>query len=138
MVATSLSLPFNRMADVREITRAARMWDSSPITSSVSPSLKYSFSGSALMFTNGRTTMDGTTSPPRAWLPAAYVNERSSARTVVALAGRRAGSLARHRVTNWASSGGTSGRSVSTGAGVTSRMRRMISASPSPRNGSRR
>src|SRR3989442_183411 len=43
------------ITEVREITSRARIFDSCAMTSSVIPSAKYSFSGSALRFTNGST-----------------------------------------------------------------------------------
>src|SRR5438876_11128260 len=56
MVRTSLSLPFRRIAEVREVTRGALTPARSEMISSVRPSLKYSSPGSGLRFTNGRTT----------------------------------------------------------------------------------
>ena len=44
--------------DVREITLSALTLESCAMTSSVMPSLKYSFSGSVLMFSNGSTATD--------------------------------------------------------------------------------
>jgi hypothetical protein len=46
------------MAELREITRRPWSFDSDAMTSSVSPSLKNSCSGSELRFANGRTTRD--------------------------------------------------------------------------------
>src|ERR1700746_2394813 len=51
-------LPLNANADVREATRNACALLNALMISSAMPSLKYSFSGSALMFTNGRTAID--------------------------------------------------------------------------------
>ena len=44
--------------DVREITLSALIFESWAMMSSVIPSLKYSFSGSVLMFSNGSTATD--------------------------------------------------------------------------------
>src|SRR5438309_1557859 len=56
----------NGITEVREITSRARIFDSCAMTSSVIPSAKYSFSGSALRFRNGSTATDrglGRTTP---------------------------------------------------------------------------
>src|SRR2546428_387008 len=58
-IARSPSWRFlNGITEVREITSRARIFDSCAMTSSVIPSAKYSFSGSALRFTNGRTATE--------------------------------------------------------------------------------
>ena len=46
------------MEDVREMTLSALILESWAMMSSVMPSLKYSFSGSVLMFSNGSTATD--------------------------------------------------------------------------------
>src|ERR1700694_1418606 len=46
------------MTEVREITRSELVWASLVISSSVSPSEKYSCAASEERFTNGRTAMD--------------------------------------------------------------------------------
>jgi hypothetical protein len=53
----STSFPLNVNADPRETTRRPSTRPSAVISSSVMPSLKYSFSGSALTLTNGSTTI---------------------------------------------------------------------------------
>ena len=58
MAFTSFVVPLNVLADVREITRRARTFERSAVTSSVRPSAKYSLSGSALRFVNGSTAID--------------------------------------------------------------------------------
>ena len=50
-------LPSYCCDEVREVTRRALMRARSVMISSVRPSLKYSFSASVLMFTNGSTAM---------------------------------------------------------------------------------
>ena len=52
---TSSSLPLNANAEVREVTCNPSTFVSEFSNSSVMPSLKYSFSGSPLRFTNGKT-----------------------------------------------------------------------------------
>jgi hypothetical protein len=51
--------PLNENADVRAATRNASILASAFSISSASQSQKYSFSGSALMLTNGSTAMEG-------------------------------------------------------------------------------
>ena len=68
----------NAMADVRDVTRRVRILARCAITSSVMPSAKNSFSGSALMFTNGSTATEGR---------AAAAGDRRAARSRGALAG---------------------------------------------------
>ena len=48
------------MTEPREITLSERIFESWAITSSVIPSAKNSFSGSALRLRNGRTATDGS------------------------------------------------------------------------------
>ena len=55
---TSASLPLKAKAEVRAATRRPSTLLSALISSSVMPSEKYSFSRSALMFTNGSTAID--------------------------------------------------------------------------------
>ena len=54
----------NGMTEVREITWRARIFDRCAMTSSVIPSAKYSFSGSALRLRNGSTAMDRARGAP--------------------------------------------------------------------------
>src|SRR6202521_1587312 len=55
------------ITDVREMTFRERIFDSWAITSSVMPSAKNSFSGSALRFRNGRTATEGRPGPAGSW-----------------------------------------------------------------------
>src|SRR6516225_9904715 len=55
---TSTALPLNVNAVLRAITKAPLMSDKSVVRLSVTPSTKYSCSGSPPMFANGSTTMD--------------------------------------------------------------------------------
>src|ERR1051325_8060793 len=96
MVRTSLSLPFKRIAEVREMTLSALTPARSEMISSVRPSLKDSSPESGLRLTNGRTTRPLA----RDWavLPVAVVAqvapegvERLRANSA-AVAGRSAGS----------------------------------------------
>src|SRR2546422_5876608 len=50
--------PLKAKADVRDATSNAWILLSALMISSATPSVKYSFSGSALMLTNGSTAMD--------------------------------------------------------------------------------
>ena len=59
MARRSLFVPLNCIAEVREITRNARITDRSAMTSSVSPSAKNSLSGSGLRLPKGRTAIEG-------------------------------------------------------------------------------
>ena len=59
MPRTSSFLPLNAKADVRAITLSPGIRVSSLMISSARPSLKYSFSLSALKLANGRTAIDG-------------------------------------------------------------------------------
>ncbi len=55
-----LVVPLSCSEEVREITRSAFTPERSVMSSSVSPSLKYSLSGSALRLVNGRTAIDAS------------------------------------------------------------------------------
>ncbi len=57
MARTSWGFPFSANADVRDATRSPATRVSASMSSSVMPSLRYSFSGSGLALTNGRTAM---------------------------------------------------------------------------------
>src|SRR5256886_12524470 len=60
----SLSLPFKRIADCREMTRSVLIIDRSVITSSVRPSAKRSLSCSALTLANGSTAIVASSVDP--------------------------------------------------------------------------
>jgi len=57
MVLMSVVVPLNENDDVRDVTRRAGFRASTVSSSSERPSEKYSWSGSGLMFTNGRTAI---------------------------------------------------------------------------------
>ena len=57
MARTSCGLPFSANTDVRDATRNPSTFASASISSSVMPSLRYSFSGSGLALTNGSTAI---------------------------------------------------------------------------------
>jgi hypothetical protein len=59
MVRKSSFLPLNAKHDVRPVTLSPGFLARTFSSSSVRPSEKYSFSGSALMFVKGRTAIDG-------------------------------------------------------------------------------
>src|SRR5215813_12963559 len=46
-------------AELRAMTKRLEILERSPVSTSVRPSLKYSWSGSLLMLTKGRTTIEG-------------------------------------------------------------------------------
>ena len=58
ILRTSSSFPLNANAEVREATRSASIFVSALMISSVIPSLKYSFSLSALMLRSGSTAIE--------------------------------------------------------------------------------
>jgi hypothetical protein len=68
MVFASLAEPLNVAADVREMTRKARIRHRSAVISSARPSAKNSLSGSALRLVNDSTAIDDDPVEP---LPAA-------------------------------------------------------------------
>src|SRR5258705_7297502 len=80
-------LPLNANADVRAATRNAWILVSALMISSAMPSVKYSFSGSALMFTNGSTAIDLV-------LAAAWAGACSACESCAAVGKRSAGSFA--------------------------------------------
>ena len=55
---TSSGLPFKANVEVRDETRKPAILASASMSSSVMPSLKYSFSASELAFTNGSTAIE--------------------------------------------------------------------------------
>ncbi len=111
MAARPRPSPLRRIAEDREITRRARTRDRSVMISSVSPSLKYSVSGSGLRLAKGKTTIDLVSGSPTASpalrrsslrcsttrpLSASDVPRRAAS-TSAAVRKRAAGSLARQR-----------------------------------------
>ena len=90
MPRRSSFFPLNENADVLAATRKSGSWASALMISSAIPSLKYSFSGSVLMFANGNTAMDFGASVPH--VEAAVVASESRKRAIDA--GRCAGSRA--------------------------------------------
>src|SRR5437867_3037555 len=62
---TSSDFAFNAKADVRDETRSPEIFARASISSSVMPSLKYSFSGSGLALMNGSTAIDRVTAGRR-------------------------------------------------------------------------
>src|SRR6476646_8296210 len=105
------------MAEVREITRSARIWARSEMIASVMPSAKYSWAGSCEMLRSGSTAiarMDSLATGTGAdeMFPARI--RRNVSATAAAELGRWDGSLFRHYATRRSSSGGASGRSERT------------------------
>ena len=97
----------NRITDPRPITFSERILESWAITSSVIPSAKNSFSGSALRLRNGSTATDGgrdraAAGALSAWAKAAAVGNRSAgerARAAEIAASTAAGTAGRIRRT---------------------------------------
>ena len=112
---TSTSRPLKANAEVREATRRPSTRVSALISSSVMPSLKNSFSGSALMLTNGRTataaTRGTTTVAVGAGVGVGLLSSASasvSARASSAADGKRSsGRWANDRATSSSTAGGT-------------------------------
>ena len=129
------------MEDVREITLSALILESWAMMSSVIPSLKYSFSGSVLMFSNGRTATDfaATTSwtiacaAPTAMATVAGVPRASA--NWAAVVNRSAGSVAIAFFTAASTASGTSSRKArGEGTGPLNRFA-MTAVTVVPRNG---
>ena len=89
-VATSSLAPISRrlcsrflngITEVREMTLRERIFESWAITSSVMPSAKNSFSGSALRLRNGSTATDGSLGPPASGLMSASAKAAAADRT---------------------------------------------------------
>ena len=94
-VAMSGCSPWNENDDVRAATCSPSMRESESSNSSVSPSEKYSWLGSPLMFTNGSTAMEwGGGEKATALIGAAFAGspdcDGASTRTPVTLAPERA------------------------------------------------
>ena len=101
----------NDITEAREITLSVRTFESWAITSSVIPSAKYSFSGSALRLRKGSTATDGTRSR-------AGAGALSAAAKAAIDSNRSAGSLARALTSACSTAGVTPLRSRRTeGAG---------------------
>ena len=99
MPPMSSFFPLNAKDEVRAATRSAWILVSALMISSAMPSVKYSFSGSALMLTNGRTAIDFAVTASDDWLPGGVAppEEEGPARAwpnCTAVAYRIAGSFA--------------------------------------------
>ena len=90
MPRRSSFFPLNENADVRAATCRPGSCVSALMISSAMPSLKYSFSGSVLMFANGSTAIEVGALPP----PAAGAGGESASRKRAIVANRSAGSRA--------------------------------------------
>ena len=111
------SRPLNFITEPRPITRSERILESWAITSSVIPSAKNSFSGSALRLWKGRTATDG-----RRGAGAAVTFPASASANAAAVAKRWVGSTASARASVSSIAAGTCGRTRRTrGAGSISR-----------------
>ena len=143
-------------AEVREATRSASIFDSALMISSVMPSLKYSFSASALMFRNGSTAIEareesdevalagaaperreGAPDGSRSSVPSAALASSNIPRTnarSLADWNRSSRFFSRHRATMPVRAAGAAPRRASAG-GSSRRMAAMLSTSVSARNG---
>ena len=115
--------------EVREITFSALILESWEMISSVIPSLKYSFSGSVLMFSNGSTATDFAAmtsstiacAAPTAMATVAEVPSASA--NCAAVANRSAGTVAMAFFTAASTASGTSSRDArADGIGEVSRL----------------
>ncbi len=128
--------------EVREITLSALIFESCAMMSSVMPSLKYSFSGSVLMFSNGSTATDlveevisstMACAAPTAIAVVAEVPKASA--NCAAVENRSAGSVAIAFLTAASTASGTSSRKVrGEGMGLLNRLA-MMAVTVDPRNG---
>src|SRR6266550_1601877 len=82
----SLSLPFKRIADCREMTRSVLIIERSVITSSVRPSAKRSLSCSALTLANGSTAIVASSVDPVDRAPGACAGARLSRTSMISCA----------------------------------------------------
>ena len=109
--------PLKANEDVREATRSEPTALNACTISSVMPSLKYSFSGSALMFRNGSTAIEfaaagAWTSAAAGSAPVTVLGWISAAMKSAAVANRSAGAFASARVTACSTQSGTVSRTV--------------------------
>src|SRR5256886_1979826 len=121
-IRTSCSLRLRANVDVRDATRSPSTRASAVISSSVMPSLKYSFSGSALRFTNGSTAIDFRGGAPgdagvgrsagSGWLPGGGAASASASANCATVAKRSAGARASARRTARSTASGTGSRTV--------------------------
>ncbi len=142
MVRTSSSFPLNAKADVRAATRRPGILVRALMTSSVTPSLKNSFSGSVLMFTNGKTAIDRgrpaepsapARAPPTVGSPASTAASASA--NAAAVAKRSWGSMAKLAWMTASRPLGISLRIDETTGGVVVRRFAMIARRLLPSNG---
>ena len=141
---TSTSLPLKAKQDVREATCMPGTLARALMISSVIPSLKYSFSGSALMFASGRTAMalaagagvrPAATGRLRPGWPTPLI-WRSASTNCAAVANRSTGVLARARVSASSTASGTSRVTRTLGMGEMNRLAMMAWAVAPVKGGS--
>ena len=110
--------PLNANDEVRDATRSERTALNALMISSVIPSLKYSFSGSALMFRNGSTAIEfaaaggGRTSGRAGDVTVSGPCLASAATKSAAVANRSAGAFASALTTTCSSQSGTVSRTA--------------------------
>src|SRR5262245_21697482 len=133
--------PLNANDDVREATRSARILVRALMISSATPSVKYSFSGSALIFTNGNTAIDFVLAvatldvviPGGVLEPGAF----SACENWAAVGKRTAASFASACTTTGSSHSGRSPREPRSGGGGSVKHCAMIAWAVGPVNGVR-
>ena len=126
---TSSRSPLSANTEVRDATWRPSTLPSAMISSSVMPSLRYSFSGSALAFTNGQHR-DGAglarrCPAPRRGMISGTGATSASANSVI-VGKRSAGSLASARASARSMAAGTLGRRAPIGAGASIAWRAMV------------
>ena len=134
---TSSRRPLSANTDVRDATWRPSTLLSAVISSSVIPSLKYSFSGSALALTNGSTAMvraSRMVPAPAAGMTSGTGATSASANSVI-VAKRSAGDLASARSSARSTASGTFGRRTRTEAGASIAWRAIVARAPVPANG---
>ena len=130
---TSSDFPLSAKTDVRDDTRSPAIFASASISSSVMPSLRYSFSTSGLALTNGSTAIDRVLAGVRA-IPA-LSGAMSAATNAAALSNRCSGSFSSACSSARSTERGTSGRNPRTGRGDSVTCFAITARAPAPVNG---
>ena len=133
MARISCGFPFRAKADVREAMRKPSTFVRALISSSLMPSLRYSFSGSALAFTNGSTAMERVLATSDGTAPS-RVSSRAAVNSAT-LGNRSAGAFARARASACSTAAGASGRCARSGVGGSLRCLAMRARALVPENG---
>ena len=135
MARTSCGFPLSANTDVRDATRSPSTPARAAISSSVMPSLRYSFSGSGLALTNGSTAMQRTAAEAITPDPASAPSPCRAARNSATVANRSSGFLASARASTRSTRAGASGLTARSGRGVSVTCFAMVARAPPPRSG---